>query len=1078
MATWLGKSNFSQGLTTKTRGVYGNIPVLNICHGYDISGGELSPINNVSAHDPNAPIVKYKEPDTQTDYWTDYVIKLGDGCYSYTDFLNEDWITGVTVKQFFDEPKLLSKPTVSDRLIIYPTNKGLFAYEPEAEGVIKVRYASFMSPEDYDEHNDESDTDYDDYHLSISLDSFTKQQIFIASTNSSDYDKSNATISTEAFDGGNTDDVLMIQLQPNISRSTGFSVTRKLPTAISGFSKGWFVYDMKIEGDTQDYMASTIFENGDATLSGYEIVFYKDNDNTVDEVKIGITKLEPLADKWFRCISYVELDNTKTYDRVKFCNANYYENKHDTKIYIGCHTFNNEDWKSWKQVGNYLFAGEKGRGSYAEQFKRSIDHSESFQTPENVIKDYDFSNINDGSETQWVVSNRYGDLETDVRIKSEAPPQQASYDTHTYTKCFTFEGKETIAEYYATVEPNCYYEFGCMMKHPSSKVTKVSVDRIERDGTKKNIIPFTIGTFISNSRWSELYWNGLGNKEIFSGQSNQFVISFMSPDWDNESGFTGVWLKKIKQLPFYKTTRVLYDYTKEDMLDEDYQVHNCCEFSYSFCGRNKLRTKAEHEGTVKDQFKLMISNASKETDKFADHPFACHIIELDTLPTKDIEGTERNVNDLYNDYWTDILLYKSVIYGQTEVQEDFSYIGRINKEQTAGDHRMTSTGFYFKDNDSEREDREREDYYDIDEWHAVDPEQEIYNDFLEQAQCCVHLNGRLFCGSIDTFDNWAKNGQPTGLAVSNYDENWIFPTSVDEGSIAGTGTQTDNLHNVSNRIVALATCKDRLFIFYDKEVIYLYGNDFYSNNGFGHTQVARLTINPKTIQNGVRDLYASDNKEFYHFGVQGEMHTISYNRVDTKTMDFHNASTMFWDNKYFIRCKQKSKGTLTNIIYVYDSNVNGWYTIDNQNIVQLIDDILNPTCLTWEIEDGDTVYRVVDMFGGDLSGSRVIETMYQIVNAGETGSNPAYDVDINDFAMELSCPADNENLDLKFYGQGEFIEEWIKPMPIDTKHFRYNKNVRFNRKVSAVKQRLEYKGSNPPTIYSLGVIRNDTKARE
>ena len=57
MSTWLGKTNFSQGLTTKTRGVYGNIPVLNICHGYDISSGELVPVNNVSAHADTPPLL-------------------------------------------------------------------------------------------------------------------------------------------------------------------------------------------------------------------------------------------------------------------------------------------------------------------------------------------------------------------------------------------------------------------------------------------------------------------------------------------------------------------------------------------------------------------------------------------------------------------------------------------------------------------------------------------------------------------------------------------------------------------------------------------------------------------------------------------------------------------------------------------------------------------------------------------------------------------------------------------------------------------------------------------------------------
>lgn len=1056
MSVWLGKSNFSQGLTTKKRGVYGNIPVLNICHGYDISSGELVPVRNVSAIDLTHTL-SYNEG---AGYY-DYVIEKNGEYYSYTDFLNEYWTDNTTVSDYFGSPVLLSKPCISDELIVYPTDKGLFSYEPECH---KVRFVSFMAPDDYDKHPDKDiDTDY---HIQVSYDTDHKVQLFTA-TNV--YTTHNAILEYEIFDGGNTNDILKISLQPNISRADGFYVSKAID--LDGISKGWFVYDMRIEGDTQTYMSSTIFENGDATLSGYEFVFYNPNDDEIEPVRVGITKLEPLADKWFRCISYVEFDTPSNYTHIKLTNANYYENKHDTKIYIGCQSFKPEDWK---HVGNYLFAGEKGRGSYAEQFKRSIDHTEDIQTAQNVIDDYDFSDANVISDTLWVETPDYPiDYKSGIATSSVIPTPP--YGTNLSLSKYAWTRDNSSTFYYATVEPNCNYEFGCMTylkKEDEEKPMVVKLSLIQRDGSQKPLYS-SEGNRVYHSdddNWYEIYTNPTnGTKtELFTGNSNQIVIEMRNNGNKERKGFTGVWLKKISQLPFYKTTRVLYDYSKEDMLDEDYQVHNCCEFSYSFCGRNKLKTKQAHEGTVKDQFKLMISNASKETDKFADHPFASHIVSLTKFPTVEINNVERDVKTVYGDYWTDILLYKSIIYGQTEIQEDFSYIGRINKETTTGDHRMTSTGFYFKDNDSEREDKEREDYYDIDEWHAVNPEQEIYNDFLRQAQCCVHLNGRLFCGNLD------DKAQKTALAVSNYDENWIFPTSVDEGSITGTGTQTDNLHNVSNELNALASCKDRLFLFYDKEVIYMYGNDFYSNNGFGHTQVARLSIIPKTIQNGIRDLYGSDGNEFYHFGVQGEIHCISYRRVETKTMNFDNASTMYWDNKYYIRCKQLSKGVPVNIIYVYDVNNNGWYTIDNQNIVQLIDNIMNPEVLAKE----DDTYGIANMFGGDLSGRRIIETMYQIVNAGETGSNPQFDVDINDFATELETEADNETINLKFFGQGEFIETWEKPMLIDSRHIRYNKKVRFNKSVSAVKQRLEYTGDFPPTIYSIGVIRNDAKARE
>ena len=1058
MGSFLGKINFNQGLTTQKKGQYGNYAMLNVCHGFDTSTGELTPINNVGS-----PISGHFTNYTEN---SDTVIEYKDSFYSYTDFLNELWTPTLSVKNFFGNPILLSKPCVSDGLIVYPTDKGLFAYEPTAQGgKRKCRYLSFMSPADYDYHEDTPT-----YELQASHNNVDKYQVFGDDT--SDYvalGETNElpTITIESFEGYNNSVIKCEQTHTDTEGRWGFRV----PFEFTDYVKSWFIYDLRIENDAQNYTVDRhFFENNDASPSGYEINFVNITNGTRTVLyTVGITKLQEVEDQWYRCASVIDFDasDMEQVTHVEFKVADYwYTDSSDyPTIYLGVQDKDTVDTKDqWRYVGNYIYPyGEAEKtSSYKDTFEIKKENYDTTPKEKNEFPDYNLE-----KEQLTFIPNDTG-VEYGYRDwgSTYCTMSIQRHDGTTISKDYTRYVKinwNCGIEQVCQVSPLSTYKFGFFRLLGCDKAKPCKITFSDDNNASTVYVPFT------NNNTRDIY-----SDEFTTGNNTALTINFQNIDdsgQDNRIG--GFILVKVSSDIYYKTTKILYSFDKDDVFDDDKYIHNQQEFAYSYYGRNKYSTYSL--GGSKDQWKLMISNSSEETERVADNPFATTTLSINTLPTKLINGVERNVKECYNDYWLGVALYKSTIYN-TGVQTDFSFIGKIEKDWTApdtssdkrrfADNYFTTTGFVAKDNYPYDEDSEKDTYYNIDDWHALDPEQEIYNDFLEQANCVTHLNGRLFAGNIGR-----ENGvdlQPTSLAVSNYDENWIFPTSVDEGSITGTGTQTDNLHNISNRIVAITSVRDRVFVFYDKEVLYLYGNDFYSSNGFGTTIFAKMNCLPQTIATSLREVIVSDGKDIYKFGVDGGIVNMTYNtsnrKIDVPNMNFTNASANYYDGKYYILCP--------NALYVCDMYHNfAWYTIDKQNIIQMIDYITEPMVV---VKVNNTTYSVANLYGGDLSGKRIVETMYQILNS----DNADYDVDVNDFATELESPTDNETLTIKMIGIGEFKEEWKKTLPIDTKHFRYNRKVRFNKAVSAIKQRIEYVGNNPPTIHSIGVVRNNAKKRE
>ena len=189
---------------------------------------------------------------------------------------------------------------------------------------------------------------------------------------------------------------------------------------------------------------------------------------------------------------------------------------------------------------------------------------------------------------------------------------------------------------------------------------------------------------------------------------------------------------------------------------------------------------------------------------------------------------------------------------------------------------------------------------------------------------------------------------------------------------------------------------------------------------------------------------------------------ISDSRIEPTNIKWDNIiSSLFYSNKYYL--------LHSNGIYILDLIANCWYTIDKNNIVQLIESYNQIYCLCRE-ENG--TYAVYLMFGSGYSGDKIAETFYQIV------SDPQYDVRINDLIIEADTPVDEEKVSLDVMVQGQDNFSVKKEIKLSKTITRYNKVAQSNIIGCALKTRLTYSGENPPVVYSIGEVRTSGTKQE
>jgi hypothetical protein len=129
-------------------------------------------------------------------------------------------------------------------------------------------------------------------------------------------------------------------------------------------------------------------------------------------------------------------------------------------------------------------------------------------------------------------------------------------------------------------------------------------------------------------------------------------------------------------------------------------------------------------------------------------------------------------------------------------------------------------------------------------------------------------------------------------------------------------------------------------------------------------------------------------------------------------------------------------------------------------------------CVVKDTVNNADVYSIHRLFGTEYSGTKVIETFYQIIG------DPQADRRVNSFAFEGSSPVDNLDVGLDVFTQSQNDEHIYKDFKMYSYKTRYNNHTKFNYSAVAVKNRITYTGTTPPTFYSLGEIRiNDEQVR-
>jgi hypothetical protein len=510
-------------------------------------------------------------------------------------------------------------------------------------------------------------------------------------------------------------------------------------------------------------------------------------------------------------------------------------------------------------------------------------------------------------------------------------------DGHTFTNRVGANGdKDHIvicsAKQLVAVEPFCKYsgyvrvvvwggntnKFGycsLSLSPESSKQSEIQEDKFT--GPKE-------GATLYSNVW---YVKHLKVENYFTG--NNSTLWFTIGTKADECTFLCPILKLVEGHGFYATSRIMYSYTADDMFNaKKNSPHTCNRYSYSFLCRDIIGASWSAVGTKNDTARMAISNPSDDSVTVADDPFAATTVTTARsktvdevtvtyrLPMKTINSVDRDAIDIYGDYFRYVCFYRSTITGIGTIGQ---YMFRKAESAVGSDG-----GFSFVDDLDDTD----TDFYKIEENWYIDPVQPVSNDYLHGAKFVVNLNKRLYCGYLLDANG---NQQPLSLAVSTKGSNWAFPATVDDTSDYLTGTQLDNLQSVSTEITGLGVVGDVLLVFYDKEVIRLYGNDFYSSNGFNTTALCRLrNKNIFAVANTLSELIFTDGFDMYLTN-GNNLQNISKRAIEVSNIGLEYSDTVtgvFNDNHYYLLNNEN--------IYAFSLERGCWYSFDKANIVQLI----------------------------------------------------------------------------------------------------------------------------------------------
>ena len=398
-----------------------------------------------------------------------------------------------------------------------------------------------------------------------------------------------------------------------------------------------------------------------------------------------------------------------------------------------------------------------------------------------------------------------------------------------------------------------------------------------------------------------------------------------------------------------------------------------------------------------------------------------------------LDLTCEDATDEYGDYLQYVLFYRRLFNGAVETWGDWTYVGAAAWSDSAA-MSMTDAGL------------------DVDpsvDLHDVPEILEINNAIASSARYVIGSKGRVYSACLDWDPEDEKWMRPTAIQVSSYDKPWAHPTLVTDYTLTTDGTELDG-YAVSGSVVrGLAVLDEDVMVFLDNEFFHCRGED----PAAGWRFIARQSVackSNRTIATSARSVFWHDGTHFMRYS-GGVAAPVSRFLIDSTLIDWTEPhSAVYFKDSYIFHCVYDSEWALL----IFDTRSESWRIRRSAEL----------ECVGI-CADTDHVYGItpsghaLSLFGSTTNDGTETEPVREMWMRYMRVSPPGYDAQVCQIVLDIVGTA-GESVDLQVTGIGAKTVVQERELVLVANKTRYQ--VGINLKAEFVQFQLTYTGTTPP----------------
>ena len=839
-----------------------------------------------------------------------------------------------------------------------------------------------------------------------------------------------------------TDDAVVIVIDSTSDANSVLAKKDLGATGIDPSGKSFFVFDIAIENDEQDYTYAGLFPNDPLIApSGYIFEFYDDQacSSLIQSYYIPKCTQQGLVYRFAINIGTL----TTTIKGVAIRTAGFWTPPASGTFTIRLWSEAFQD--NWTHKGNFLLpAVQWDKGAWAEILSGTGTVSTGYlDVPPtgNVLSKGDFED-SFAWGTDWCRSNateitrqtyaaRSGTYGAHINRSSSVERYITSGSTAGAGSTIDKSREYYIELYYRTYEPATSIDF--------------TVEVVEHDAAhgvvEQHLFPSS-GSYSSDST-SFRRLRGLFTSSSDPAVTHCHVIITAKP------GNTGDDLH-IDDVNLYPANQASSNcsyllQTLSQSGGNRSPDNPLVQYAYCHFGKDRLSV---------DLYNAMVSNPSlaSSPSTFAD-PWRTNTVDI-------AAGVPALAIAEYGDYLTDFLFYRRIYDGTTQAWGTWGFIGSDG---------IDTTGQWLDDGTDDWETAEVGPTIDD---VVVPLVMETNNDYLASALHVLYRERRTKAFTLNWDNDNSKWGYSLGVAISSDGKPWAFPTGLSQELLSTDGKWDEVEALTAYEIRGVLPVTDDDYVFLDNEFFVMRGDNPESGWRYIRPPDAVGLASARSLADcrGMPIGFGIDGY-FYAF-VPGSVTPLSKYTIDGDKIDLtkpHNA--VFCSDRYIFYCTYDSLQALI----IYNLTTGAWtirYIDVTTEIITATHGTLVGICTDGEVVYGlTTLGYVFDMFNStSISATREISFAYTRV------SPVSQDVQTQGMVFNIETDQLTDSLSVMMMAKGKSEESAeTQTLKIHTKKNAYN----LTRGILAehVACDIVYSGTTPPTFHMIGFDHDKGTAR-